>query len=224
MAGTARGGSAGSLSTSRMSSGGAQSPVIKSPNLPTTNVTHGRATGEREAGSPTTSQSTFLPGYRDALFGNSSYQQTLAWRDNTHVSNVSSVAHLGRITNNAERRSGHTQLPTSPVDPVTSFGMQSQAGHRTGQGFSPPPLLTSESTAGTTISSLSNTSSSQFMPRTPLEPSLDRPLAIPPLYPSKPYENQLPPLRSISLSPQTSMNMPYNSPSGKIPSSYLHSP
>jgi hypothetical protein len=36
------------------------------------------------------------------------------------------------------------------------------------------------------------------------------------LHSSKPYDNQLPPLRSISLSPQSSIDVSYNSPSGKI--------
>jgi hypothetical protein len=129
-------------------------------------------------------------------------QQTLAWRDDRRSSNVSSQ-YTG-VKNMSDRRSG--QPGVSTMDPPHQSDMWLPSDRPAGTGFSPPPLLTSESTAGTTGS---RSSSVHYMPRTPLEPPL------PVLHPSKPYENQLPPLRSISLSPQTSIDVSYNSPSGK---------
>ena len=130
-------------------------------------------------------------------------QQTLAWRDSRRSSNVSSSQYPS-VNNMSDRRSGQPGLST--MDPPHQSDMWLPSDRPAGTGFSPPPLLTSESTAGTTGS---NSSSVHYMPRTPLEPPL------PVLHPSKPYENQLPPLRSISLSPQSSIDVSYNSPSGK---------
>jgi hypothetical protein len=130
-------------------------------------------------------------------------QQTLAWRDSRRSSNVSSSQYPS-VKSMSDGRSG--QPGVSTMDPPHQSDMWLPSDRPAGIGFSPPPLLTSESTAGTTGS---NSSSVHYMPRTPLEPPL------PVLQPSKPYENQLPPLRSISLSPQSSIDVSYNSPSGK---------
>jgi len=129
-------------------------------------------------------------------------QQTLAWRDSRRGSNVS--PQYPNVKNMSDRRSGQPGPATMDAPHQPDMWLSSDRPATT--GFSPPPLLTSESTAGT---SGSNSSSIHYMPRTPLEPHL------PGLHQSKPYENQLPPLRSISLSPQTSIDVSYNSPSGK---------
>ena len=164
-----------------------------------------------EQDSTSTKQVNMFAGYRESTYG-TTYQQPLAWSDNTQ--DASAAAQFARVTATEERRSGH--FATSPIEPLGQFNVLSQPGRRTGPSFSPPPLLNNESTAGTTISSASNSSSLQYMPRTPLEPPLDRPLAIASFYPSKQYENQLPPLRALSLSPQTSINAPFNPQIGKF--------
>jgi len=159
-------------------------------------------------GSPSATSPPVLPGYRDAIFGTA--PQTLAWRDSPRGAEPPSAMQqqLSRMMNPVhERRS--SQPGTDSPNPYGSAAM----AHRTvgaGGGYT-PPLLTSEST-GTTRSG--GSSAGLFAPRTPLEPSLERPqLPIPNIFPNKPlYDNQLPPIRPPSLSPQSSINMPYNSP------------
>lgn len=202
--GLVRGASTGSTTNSRFS-GGRLSPPDRLASVPSMNASHEGRAGKGE-GSPTGLQSGLLPGYRDYMFSGGQ-QQTLAWRDSSRRSSDVSSSQYPSITNMSDRRSG--QHPT--MDVASQFGIPSQNDHRSAPSFSPPPLLTSESTTGTTGS---NSSSIHHMPRTPLEPSLERPL--PGLHSSKPYDNQLPPLRSISLSPQSSIDVSYNSPSGKI--------
>jgi hypothetical protein len=148
---------------------------------------------DRGQTSPIAHHSGVLPGYRDSMYA-TSQQHSLVWRDSRRNSNVSSQ--YPNIKNMSDRRSG--QPGPSTMDAPQQSDMWLPSDRPAGTGFSPPPLLTSESTAGTT-----------YMPRTPLEPPL------PVIHSSKPYENQLPPLRSISLSPQSSIDVSYNSPSGK---------
>lgn len=168
--------------------------------------------------SPSTTSPTVLPGYRDSIF--SGVNQTLAWRDGHRDDNGISGQQLPRITNPADaRRSSYTGPPVA--DPLNLTGSLQHA-HRTGQGSGhPPPLLSSESTAGRSSGSSGSAGSSVFYntPRTPMEPSLDRALPIPTLYPQKStgsFDNphQLPPLRPPSLSPQTSMLGTQQSPNG----------
>jgi hypothetical protein len=172
-------------------------------------------------GSPSTTSPTVLPGYRDSIF--SGVNQTLAWRDGHRDDNGIPSQQLPRMTNPADaRRSSYTGPPVP--DPLNLTGSLQHA-HRTGQGSGhPPPLLSSESTAGRSSGSSGSTSSSMFYntPRTPMEPSLDRALPIPALYSQKSsgsFDNahQLPPLRPPSLSPQTSMLGTQQSPNGTLP-------
>jgi len=196
-----RGESIGSAPESRSSSGRRPSLPQRLANLPNINSNDGGGPADRGQGSPIGHHSGILPGYRDSMYA-TGQQQTLAWRDDRRSSNVSSQ-YTG-VKNMSDRRSG--QPGVSTMDPPHQSDTWLPSDRPAGTGFSPPPLLTSESTAGTTGSS---SSSVHYMPRTPLEPPL------PVLHPSKPYENQLPPIRSISLSPQTSIDISYNSPSGK---------
>ena len=199
-----------SATLSRFSASAGNPPLNKGSNSTGTGINQSGAGGVKDQDPSHGKQPNVLPGYRESIYGNI-HQQTLAWRDNTRP-DASAAAQFPRVTAMEERRPGY--FATSPVEPLSQLNVRSQVDHRTSQSFS-PPLLNSESTSGTTISSGSNSSSLQYMPRTPLEPSVDRPLAIPPPYPSKSYENQLPPFRALSLSPQTSINLPYNSPPGK---------
>jgi hypothetical protein len=199
-----RGESAGSAPDLRSSSGRRPSLPQRVANLPSINSNDGGGPADRGQGSPTGHHSGILPGYRDSMYA-TGQQQTLAWRDSRRGSNVSSSQYPS-VRNMSDRRSGQTAAST--MDAPHQSDMWLPGDRPAVTGFSPPPLLTSESTAGTTGS---NSSSVHYMPRTPLEPPL------PVLHPSKPYENQLPPLRSISLSPQSSIDVSYNSPSGKAP-------
>lgn len=166
-------------------------------------------------GSPNTTSPTVLPGYRDSIY--SGAHQTLTWRDGHRDDNSIPGQQLPRMTNPAAaRRSSYTGPPVA--DPLNLTGSLQHA-HRTGQGH-PPPLLSSESTAGRSSGSSGSPGSSVFYtPRTPMEPSLDRALPIPTLYPQKStgsFDNphQLPPLRPTSLSPQASMLGSQQSPNG----------
>ncbi len=93
-------------------------------------------------------------------------------------------------------------------------------------GYTPPPLThqSTDSTVKSSVSSASGDSRSQssyYHPRTPLDVCRDRPsLPIPPIYTGSSlpgtFESQLPPIRHASLSPSTSINVSYNSPSSKF--------
>ncbi len=156
------------------------------PHIPKLNLSLGSAGGQTspKASPPATS----LPGYRESMFGS---QQTLAWREGQREE-------LPRITSVNDRRYSDSHNSNGPL----------QLSNRNGQS-NPPPLLTSESTNSTT-------SSNYFTPRTPMEPPLERALPIPSMYGQKStgnFENQLPPLRQPSMSPQ-SLNAQH-SPNGK---------
>jgi len=154
-----------------------------------------------------------LPGYRDTVIGPNS--QTVAWRDQTRPTEILIHAYNRRV----ERNSSQSSILNGPDSPIT-FG-QSFHSHQRSIGRFTPPLLTSESTTSTVQSSTSSGSgdSSYYGPRTPLDPSRDKPsLPIPPIYSGQKlagsFDTQLPPIRHPSLSPQSSMNVSYNSPSG----------
>jgi hypothetical protein len=170
------------------------SPQLPTPSIPTSMTQT----------SPLLTSQAILPGYRESIY--SGNQQSLPWREGNKEDGGHSQ--FPRISNAGARRSSQS----APIDPL-SF-ISSQHTHRTAHPppAHPPPLLTQESTAGST----STTSSAYYTPRTPLEPAIDRPLPIPPLYPQKspgPYESQLPPLRPPSLSPQATIHS-QQSPSG----------
>ena len=179
----------------------------------------------KDQGSPTSS--TVLPGYRDSIFGGNAH---VAWReelrDPTQGSNnqfiplteglrdeiPSPLQQVSRAANSSDRRSSYAK--NSLGNSLNLTGSQQHA-HRTGQG-QPPPLI-SESTSRSSGSSVSTNSTAFFTPRTPLEPSYDRALPLPSLYPQKStshFENQLPPLRRSSLSPQSTVPGSQQSPNG----------
>ena len=178
-------------------------------------VAHGVANSQSP---PSTTSPTVLPGYRDSIF--SGAHQTLAWREGLRDDNILPGQPLPRVTDPSDRRSSFTGPPAP--DHLNLTGSLQHA-HRTGQGQGhPPPLLSSESTAGRSSGSSGSTSSGAFYtPRTPMEPALDRALPIPNLYAQKStgsFDNphQLPPLRPPSLSPQTPMLSSQQSPKGKF--------
>jgi len=168
----------------------------------------------KRPGSPSLTSPAILPGYREAIYGGS--QHSLPWRegqrdDHTPRALQQQPQQLPRISSVTDRR---LSLPNN--DPLNLTGSPQHAHRATHPPPThPPPLLTSESTNRSTASS-STSSSTYFTPRTPMEPSMDRPLPIPPMYPQKQYENQLPPLRPPSLSPQTSIHT-QQSPNGIHP-------
>lgn len=161
--------------------------------------------------SPGATSPTVLPGYRDSIYGGN--PQLLAWREGHRGDDQANSQQLPRLSSVTDSRPKFSGPP--PADPRNLTGSQ-QHDHRMnrGQNHPPPPLLTSESTNMSSTSSAS-TGSSFFTPRTPLEPPLDRALPMPPLYGQKSngsYENQLPPLRPPSLSPQSTLLVTQQSP------------
>ena len=167
-------------------------------------------------GSPSTTSPTVLPGYRDPILNGT--HQTLAWGDGQRDDNSIPVQQLpGMITPATARRSSYAGPPVADSLNLTS---SLQHAPRTGQNYPHPPARpSSESTAGRSSGSSASTNSSIFYsPRTPLEPSLDRTLPIPQLYPQKSTgsfdnQHQLPPLRPPSLSPQSTLGS-QQSPNG----------
>jgi hypothetical protein len=195
--------STGSTTSQWFASGGQPSPPAQLPNVPNLSVAHG------EAVSPKTPLPTVLPGYREAIFGT---HQTLPRREGPAPLDETTAPfqQLPRITNVNERRSSYGGSAVRGKADAPNLTSSQQHAHRTGLGHT-PPLLTSESTTG------SANSSAFFSPRTPLEPTLDRSLPLPSLLSQKSsglYENQLPPLRAPSLSPQSSMPSALQSPNG----------
>lgn len=150
--------------------------------------------------SPRNTSPTVLPGYRDSIFKGPPQgpPQSLPWRD-------------GQRDETPQQHNRPGGFGDSRVVETAGFH---QHARRT-EHANPPPLLTSESTNRSTGSSNSTVSSTYFSPRTPLEPPLERALPIPHMYSSKGnYENQLPPLRPPSLSPQTTVASTQYSPNG----------
>lgn len=179
------------------------SPATQSPNNPNLKAAYG---GSQNSPNPTSP--TVLPGYRDSIYGAAQY--ALPWREGQRPESVDPLHHLPRISDPGDLRPTYAAAPTADTHPLNITGSL-QHSHRTGQIHQTPPLIPSESTAGTTRSSGSSTSTNSsvfFTPRTPMEVSMDRTLPVPSLYPQKTsgtYENQLPPIRAPSLSPQTSL-------------------
>ncbi|KUJ22357.1 uncharacterized protein LY89DRAFT_294738 [Mollisia scopiformis] len=182
---------------------GQTSPQLS--NMPKLSVALG---GPKPQVSPSAPSPTVLPGYRDSLYG--SHQQLHPWREGQRDDTLTNHQQLPRLSSVTDGRS--TLSGTQAADPRNLTGSQQHA-HRSAQAQShPPPLLTSESTNRSTTSSASTGSSAFFTPRTPLEPPLERSLPIPSLYSQKSYENQLPPLRPPSLSPQSTLVTTQQSP------------
>jgi hypothetical protein len=198
--------SAGSTTSQWFASSGQPSPPAQLPNVPNPSVSHGEAVGQ---GSPKPPLPTVLPGYREAIFGT---HQTLPWREGPAPRDETAppFQQLPRIANVDERRSSYGGGAVRGKADAPNLTGSQQHARRTGLGHT-PPLLTSESTTG------SANSSAFFSPHTPLEPTLDRSLPIASLLSQKSsslYENQLPPLRPPSLSPQSSMPSALQSPNG----------
>ncbi|TVY94544.1 High mobility group protein 20A [Lachnellula willkommii] len=140
------------------------------------------------------SSPNFFPGYRESIYGGA--QQSLPRRDAQREDQPvpQKLSHLAII-------SDRPSLPSVQNNDSPNLTGSVQH-HRTSHTQShPPPLLSSESTNRSTASSTST--SSYFTPHTPMEPPPERALPIPSLYPQKSYETQLPPLRPLSLSPQS---------------------
>jgi len=158
---------------------------------------------------------TVLPGYRDSIY------PSLPWRDPQRDEIAGRYQQLPRIASVKDRQSSLSG--TSHPEPLNLTGSQQHA-HRTGHTH-PPPLLTSESTNRSTASSGSTASSVYYSPRTPMEPPMERALPIPSMYNQKSFENQLPPIRPPSLSPQTTLlGHPQQSPNAPPkPGEYAHS-
>ncbi|TVY39082.1 hypothetical protein LSUB1_G004098 [Lachnellula subtilissima] len=155
--------------------------------------------------SPNTSSPSFLPGYRESIYGGT--QQSLPWRD-VHREDNPAPHKLPHLASISDRRPSPPSLHNSD-SPILTGSVQHHP-HRTAPTQShPPPLLSSEST---NRSASSASTSSYFSPHTPMEPPPERALPIPSLYPQKPYETQLPTLRPPSLSPQSASLSSQQSP------------
>ncbi|KAH9221492.1 hypothetical protein DL95DRAFT_402840 [Leptodontidium sp. 2 PMI_412] len=180
-------------SSSQWHTADSQSSPKSSTMPPLTLGLGGQKPSQSSATSPTT-----LPGYRDSIYS------SLPWREAQRDEIVGRYQQLPRIASVKDRQSSFSGAPHP--EPLNLTGSQQHA-HRTGQGH-PPPLLTSESTNSTnrsTASSGSTVSSVYYSPRTPMEPPLERALPMPSIYSQTSFENQLPPIRPPSLSPQTTL-------------------
>ncbi|KAE8444993.1 hypothetical protein EG329_013999 [Mollisiaceae sp. DMI_Dod_QoI] len=170
--------------------------------------------GPQPQTSPSTASPTILPGYRDSIFSGRNHQ-LLAWREAQRDDNPANHQQLPPLPRVTDNRSNFSGAPAADSRNLTGSQQHAHRMVQGGQNHPPPPLLTSESTNRSSTSSGSTGSSSFFTPRTPLEPPLERALPIPSLYPQKSngsYENQLPPLRPPSLSPQSTLLTTQQSP------------
>jgi hypothetical protein len=138
--------------------------------------------------------SSILSNYGGAIFGGSA--QSLPWRENNCEERNMPLQQRRRVASIGDRPLGYAGNPVG--DPLNLTGAL-QHTHRLGRGAHPPSTSASGSFHSTT-------SSSFLTPPTPLEPTLDRALLMPSLFPqtsSGSYDKQLPPLRASSLSPQS---------------------
>ncbi|CZS94746.1 hypothetical protein WAI453_013421 [Rhynchosporium graminicola] len=157
---------------------------------------------------------TILPGYRDSIF------PSLPWRDAQRDEVISRYQPLPSIASVKDRQTSFSAAPHH--DPLNPSGPQQHA-RRTEQSH-PAPLLKSESTNRSTVSTGSTISSIYYSPRTPMDPPMERALPIPSIYSQKPFKNQLPPIRPPSLSPQPSLlGHPQQSPKLLSKSDYASS-
>lgn len=162
----------------------------------------------RSQSSPSIAAGT-LPGYRDMILAPNKH--TLTYRDAQREESVSSQQQQPPSFPRADQRPYSTRRgAASPGIPVNQFT------HRlgnTGHQQSTPPLLSSESTNDST-----STSSSAYysQPRTPMDAHVAPPLPYFTQKSSGSYQNQLPPLHTPSLSPQTTSMGSIQSPIGSI--------
>lgn len=180
------------------------SPWISDPPPTTSGLSTLNAPLGPPKASPVTTSPKRLPGYREAMFGTGNFPQQSQPRRESQTEE-GTAARQPRLASISDRRPSY---PGMPGPETLNLAGAIQNAHRTGQMRNqPPPLLTSESTNRSTASSTS-TGSSYFTPLTPMEPQPERGPPMPPLYSAKQtgsYENQLPPLRPPSLSPQSAL-------------------
>lgn len=177
-------------------------------------------------GSPSVHSAPSLSGYGDTILGTTAH--SASWREQPRPLEMPLPIHGYRP---AERNATQPMILNTP-DSQMQFGHSFQSQQRSIGGFTPPSLV-SESTVSTLKSVGSagsgdsrQTSSPYYTPRTPLDSSRDRPsLPIPSIYagqkPPATFETKLPPIRHPSLSPQSSINVPYNSASGILAMDYF---
>jgi hypothetical protein len=209
----------GSISSPWNGPGSFPSPSAQLGSLPSLTANQSSFHGYSGQESPGNISNSVLPGYRAMVIGSTQQQQTLAWRDHTREAEASTPMQYQRFPHSDDRGSGLAgSSQHAALDSPTKLGLHAtQNHHRTSGIGQAPPLLASETTTGTTSSSISTTSSQYPLPRTPMESSYDRSLPLPSLFAGKPavtFDGQLAPIRPSSHSPQTSMNTSYNSPTG----------
>ncbi|KAH8815034.1 hypothetical protein F5884DRAFT_663987 [Xylogone sp. PMI_703] len=178
------------------------SPSTQISSMPTLTAPHNsNIPDSRAASSP-----AVLPGYGDSLHGAGA--QTLPWREHAREDSSGPPPQPGRYVSMSSSNDRQPRYSSIASTEGLNLGNSIANSRRTVLGQA-PPLLTSESTAS------GSSSSSFFTPRTPMEPTVERSLHFPSLYPQKSsggYEHQLPPIRPPSLSPQSSMQVQQHSP------------
>jgi hypothetical protein len=178
--------------------------------LTTLHLGHGASVGGTGQGSPpNVPQPGMTSRSRDAPFGTT--QQSVAWKDRMRDPDAPQLPRLSSLDDSTP-----SQLESpDDVQAASQNGTFRRIGpiQNQNQRFTPPPLLISESAPGATKPGSSTCAKPPPYagPRIPKDVTLERSLPIPQAYPAKGFENQLPPLRS-SMSPQSSINIHYNSP------------
>jgi hypothetical protein len=156
---------------------------------------------------PAGSPSSALAAYHGSIF--SGISQSLPWRESNRQEHNMPLQQRRRVASIGDRPLAYTGA--SVGDPL-NLTEALQHARRLGQGPHPP--------AASAPGSSQSTNSSAFLtPRTPLEPTLDRALPIPSIFPQTSpgsYENQLPPLRASSLSPQSGAHGSLPSPNSTL--------
>lgn len=179
------------------------SPSTQISSMPNLTAPHNSSNADaRAASSP-----AVLPGYRDSLHGSAA--QTLPWREPAREESNGAAQQSSRYVSMSSGNDRQPRYSSMANSEGLHLGNSIAHARRPMIGQT-PPLSTSDSTAS------GSSSSSFFTPRTPMEPTVERSMHFPSLYPQKSsggYENQLPPLRPPSLSPQSSMQGQQHSPS-----------
>lgn len=140
---------------------------------------------------------TFLPGYRDSMFANA--QQPPYWKDSCRDE---ARPQLPGISSIGERRPSTSWSASDSLIASGTF----QHPQRTTSTFS-PPILSTETTNQSTVSSTSTSSPAVYTPSTPVD--ADRTLPpFPAAFSNKPTEERhLSPLRTPSVSSQSSITV-----------------
>lgn len=183
---------------------GPQNPTSAQSNSSSTVPTpkpFGGTTGMVPHTSPTPQAQVILPGFRDSLAAALPYRESR--RD----------SESGLFQQSALQQQQHSTVPNIQVS-------RNRPNEQHGGAFptlsGPAPLLAHDSTVES-ASSGSSSAGPAYTPRTPMDIEQRTP-QFPSLFQSKVPgffdSNQLPPLRPPSLSPQSSMNNPYQSPQG----------